>query len=157
MPSHARVSARRLRRWLAWLAVCLIVAGVYASRADEPRPPDYPNAAAIADALNDGGLQCVFTEWPLPGSARMDSYGECVSDRFEATISVFRSADARENEERGSVAAGACDLGIKNPTFIRGERWLIGAVDPEVEVDDTTVWASDFARATGGELNRICD
>jgi hypothetical protein len=130
---------------------------VYASRADERRPPDYPNAAAIADALSEGGLPCTFIEEPVRESWTLDSYGRCVGDRFEATLWVYSDADAREHDERRSVADGACDLGIENPTFVRGERWLLGTVDPVVEGDDPTVTASDFARATGGERHRVCD
>jgi hypothetical protein len=121
---------------------------------DAPAPTEYADAASIAAALNAGGLECTFVDTTASEPSTAESSGRCTGADFSAELFVFASQDDLE-EAILHAYEEVCDLGIDDPTYVGGTRWVIGSSEPVR--GPAPVDAQDLAEATGGALTPVCD
>lgn len=133
-------------------AVFMLLTGLTAA-CGTAGPPDYQDAAEIAAAMNASGIQCAFVDTTTGQPSTAVSSGRCDGEGVSLTMHVFQSAEERQEAVAYSERF-VCDLGIENPTQVRGDRWLVGTSEPSL--GPTTIDAEDLAAATGGELIPAC-
>ena len=127
----------------------LLAALVMLASCSDSGTSEYQDAAAVAEALNEGGVVCNFSSSPtLDGGTG----GVCDGAGFTVIIHVLASAADRE-EIAGVAIEDACAAGVEG-SLVVGERWIVGFG----EFNEESHTISELADATNGDLLPLrCD
>ena len=134
-----------------WLAFCYALMGVLLGSCADEKPPDYQDPAAVAEALNAGGIRCLYST-TAPAEARLfdaESTGRCEGSDFAALIFVFTTPAERAEREQ-AARDHWCNHGISTGSYVSAGRWLVTLDAPPTD-DPDAVYMEDVAAATGGE------